>query len=274
VLLTYAYLQTFQHNDVAEVLISAVFVGVAYTSGILLRRQIDHTLRLAGQAARLEAEREERARRAVAGERARIARELHDIVSHHVSLMTLHTGGVRMLLGDDPGHERERALLTGVERAGREAIEELRLMLGMLRAPGGTGVEPHAAGLDRLDALVSQVEEAGPAVHARVEGEVRPLPPGLDLSAYRVIQEALTNALKHARATRIDITVTHSPAAVTVEVTDDGLGDGPGDGDGLGGDGGHGLIGMRERVAMHGGDLSAGPVPGGGYRVRARFPLG
>jgi signal transduction histidine kinase len=89
-----------------------------------------------------------------------------------------------------------------------------------------------------------------------------------------VIQEALTNALKHARATRIDITVTHSPAAVTVEVTDDGLGDGPGDGDGLGGDGGHGLIGMRERVAMHGGDLSAGPVPGGGYRVRARFPLG
>jgi signal transduction histidine kinase len=203
---------------------------------------------------------------------------LHDIVSHNVSLMTLHTGGVRMMLGDDPGHERERALLAGVERAGREAIEELRLMLGMLRTPDGTGAEPHAAGLDRLDALVAQVEEAGPAVRTRVQGEVRPLPPGLDLSAYRVIQEALTNALKHARATRIDITVAHSPAAVTVEVTDDGPGstsDGAlGDGAGLGDDGGHGLIGMRERVAMHGGELSAGPVPGGGYRVRARFPLG
>ncbi|MET8004814.1 sensor histidine kinase [Nonomuraea glycinis] len=278
VLLSYAYLQTFQHNDVAEVLISAVFVGVAYTSGILLRRQIDRTLRLARQAARLEAGREERARQAVAGERARIARELHDIVSHNVSLMTLHTGGVRMMLGDDPGHERERALLTGVERAGREAIEELRLMLGMLRAPGGTGAEPYPAGLDRLDALVAQVEEAGPAVRTRVEGEARPLPPGLDLSAYRVIQEALTNALKHARATRIDVTVTHSPAAVTVEITDDGppsgAKSGPGGGLGDGGEGGHGLIGMRERVAMHGGELSAGPVPGGGYRVRARFPLG
>ncbi len=271
VLLTYASLQTFQHNDVAEVLISAVFIGVTYASGILLRRQIDHTLRLARQAARLEAEREERARQAVAGERARIARELHDIVSHNVSLMTLQTGGVRMLLGDDPGHERERALLAGVERAGREAIEELRLMLGMLRASGGPGDEPHPAGLDRLDALVAQVEEAGPAVRTRVEGEARPLPPGLDLSAYRVIQEALTNALKHARAARIDITVTYAPAAVTVEVVDDGRGDAAGS---AGGDGGHGLIGMRERVAMHGGDLSAGPVPGGGYRVRARFPLG
>ncbi|GAA4532386.1 histidine kinase [Nonomuraea ferruginea] len=268
VLLAYGYLQTFQHNDVAEVLISAIFVGVAYASGILLRRQIDQTLRLARQATRLEVEREERARQAVAGERVRIARELHDIVSHNVSLMTLHTGGVRMMLRDDPDRERERTLLTGVERAGREAIEELRLMLGMLRSPGGTAAEPHATGLDRLDALVAQIHEAGPAVEVRVEGEARPVPPGLDLSAYRVIQEALTNALKHARATRIVVTVAYSAGAVTVEVTDDGTGDGQGGGSG------QGLIGMRERVAMHGGDLSAGPVRGGGYRVRARFPSG
>ncbi|MFD2357099.1 sensor histidine kinase [Nonomuraea ferruginea] len=177
VLLAYGYLQTFQHNDVAEVLISAIFVGVAYASGILLRRQIDQTLRLARQATRLEVEREERARQAVAGERVRIARELHDIVSHNVSLMTLHTGGVRMMLRDDPDRERERTLLTGVERAGREAIEELRLMLGMLRSPGGTAAEPHATGLDRLDALVAQIHEAGPAVEVRVEGEARPVPP-------------------------------------------------------------------------------------------------
>lgn len=268
VLLAYTYLQTYQHIDVAEVLISAIFVGVAYASGILLRRQIDETMRVTRQATRLEIEREERARQAVAGERARIARELHDIVAHNVSLMTLHTGGVRMMLGDNPDRERERALLTGVEQAGREAIEELRLMLGMLRSPGGTGAEPHAAGLDRLDALVAQVEEAGPAVRVRVEGETRPLPSGLDLSAYRVIQEALTNALKHAGAARIDVTVSYSAADVTVEVTDDGPGGGPGD------SGGHGLIGMRERVAMHGGDLFAGPVPGNGYRVRARFPTG
>jgi signal transduction histidine kinase len=268
VLLAYGYLQTFQHNDVAEVLISAIFVGVAYASGILLRRQIDQTLRLTRQTTRLEVEREERARQAVAGERVRIARELHDIVSHNVSLMTLHTGGVRMMLRDDPDRERERTLLTGVERAGREAIEELRLMLGMLRSPGGTAAEPHAPGLDRLDALVAQIEEAGPAVEVRVEGEARPVPPGLELSAYRVIQEALTNALKHARATRIVVTVAYSADAVTVEVTDDGTGDGPGGGSG------QGLIGMRERVAMHGGDLSAGPVRDGGYRVRARFPSG
>ncbi|MEV4835315.1 histidine kinase [Nonomuraea sp. NPDC049486] len=268
VLLAYGYLQTFQHNDVAEVLISAIFVGVAYASGILLRRQIDQTLRLTKQATRLEVEREERARQAVAGERVRIARELHDIVSHNVSLMTLHTGGVRMMLRDAPDRERERTLLTGVERAGREAIEELRLMLGMLRSPGGTAAEPHATGLDRLDALVAQIEEAGPAVEVRVEGEARPVPPGLELSAYRVIQEALTNALKHARATRIVVTVAYSADAVAVEVTDDGTGDGQGGGSG------QGLIGMRERVAMHGGDLSAGPVRGGGYRVRARFPSG
>ncbi|MDA0632155.1 histidine kinase [Nonomuraea sp. MCN248] len=268
VLLAYAYLQTFQHNDLAEVLISAIFVGVAYASGILLRRQIDQTLRVTRQATRLEVEREERARQALAGERARIARELHDIVSHNVSLMTLHTGGVRMMLRDDPDRERERALLTGVERAGREAIEELRLMLGMLRSPAAAGAEPHAAGLDRLDALAAQVEEAGPAVDLRVEGDPRPLPPGLDLSAYRVAQEALTNALKHARATRIAVTVAYAPSSVTVEVTDDGPGGGEGGGSG------HGLIGMRERVAMHGGDLSAGPLPGRGYRVRARFPTG
>ncbi|MDF5753067.1 response regulator [Spongiactinospora sp. TRM90649] len=124
-----------------------------------------------------------------------------------------------------------------------------------------------AAGLDGLDALIAQVKDTGVTVGAEVRGRPRPLPPGLDLSAYRVVQEALTNALKHARAGRIDVTVTHAPGALILEVIDDGLG-------GTAGTGGHGLIGMRERVALYGGELSAGPSPGGrGYRVHARFPL-
>jgi signal transduction histidine kinase len=265
VLTTYGYLQTFQHNDMAEVLISAIFMGVAYASGILLRRQIDQTMRLTAHTTRLELEREERARWAVTEERNRIARELHDVISHNVSLMTLHTGGVRMLLGDD--RARERDLLLGVERAGREAIEELRLMLGMLRGADGNGPESLQPSLDRLNDLVAQVGEAGLEVRLRIVGEPYPLPPGLDQSVYRVIQEALTNVLKHAHAARAEVVIGYDRAELSVEVTDDGTGHPPGGGHGTG----HGLIGMRERTAMYGGALVAGPLPGGGYRVSARF---
>ncbi|MGW5261207.1 sensor histidine kinase [Microbispora sp. NPDC004025] len=264
VLLAYAHLQTLQSNDAAEVLIGAIFVGVAYVSGILLRRQIDQTRRLAEQAARLEAEREERARWAVAQERSRIARELHDVVSHNVSLMTLHAGGVRRLLGDD--RARERDLLLAVEQAGREAVEELGLMLGMLRDDEGAPPSPEA-GLDRLDELISQVAEAGPEVRLRVAGEPRPLPAGLGLSVYRVVQEALTNVLKHAHATRVDVVLRYAPGELRVTVVNDGVRVHSA------GTGGHGLIGMRERTALHGGELSAGPTPSGGYRVLAVFPL-
>ncbi|WP_436758988.1 sensor histidine kinase [Streptosporangium sp. V21-05] len=277
VLAAYVFLQTFQRNDVAEVMIGAVFMGVAYGSGILLRRQIDRTSRLAERATRLEVEREARARRAVAEERTRIARELHDIVSHNVSVMTLYTGVVRMRLGDE--HARERDMLLGVEQAGREAVEELRLMLGMLRGTAGPGPDALQPDLDQLDELVTHVREAGLDVRLRIVGEPRPLPPGLGLSAYRVIQEALTNVLKHAHATGAGIVITYGRTGLDVEITDDGTGDGSeghGSGrhgsDGRGSDG-HGLIGMRERAAMHGGELSAGSVPGGGYRVVARFPL-
>ncbi|MBE3008857.1 sensor histidine kinase [Microbispora sp. NEAU-D428] len=267
VLVAYAHLQTLQGIDFAEVLIGAIFVGVAYGSGILLRRQTDQTRRLAAQAARLEAERELRARWAVAEERSRSARELHDIVSHNVSLMTLHVGGVRRLLGDD--RARERGLLLAVEQAGREAVEELGHMLGMLRAAGTDAPEAPRTGLDRLDELVSQVADAGPVVRLRVTGERRPLPPGLDLSAYRVIQESLTNVLKHAHATKVDVVVHYAVDELRVAVVNDGPGARPAPDGG----GGHGLIGMRERTAMHGGELTAGPTPSGGYEVRARFPL-
>ncbi|MER6173160.1 histidine kinase [Streptosporangium sp. NPDC001681] len=267
-------MQVFQSNDIAEVMITAVFMGVAYGSGILLRHQIDRTLRLAERAIRLEMEREERARLAVAEERTRIARELHDIVSHNVSVMTLHTGGVRMRLGED--HKLERDMLLGVERAGREAVEELQLMLGVLRGTGDPDPGASQPGLERLDELVTQVREAGVDVRLRITGEPRPLPPGLALSAYRVIQEALTNVLKHSPAAGADVVIAHSLTGLDVEITNDGTGGGRGS-DGQRPDGqrpgGHGLVGMRERTAMHGGELSTGPVPGGGYRVVARFPL-
>ncbi|WP_051752797.1 sensor histidine kinase [Streptosporangium amethystogenes] len=269
VLVAYAGLQTFQRNDIAEFMIGAVFMGVAYGSGILLRRQIDRTLRLAEHTIRLEVEREERARQAVTEERTRIARELHDIVSHNVSVMTLHTGGVRMRLGEE--HRRERDMLLGVEKAGREAVEELQLMLGVLRRTGDPDPGAAQPSLERLDELVTQVKETGVDVRLRITGEPRSLPPGLALSVYRVIQEALTNVLKHSPAASVDVVIAHGLTGLDVEITDDGAGGGrSSDGHRPGG---HGLIGMRERIAMHGGELSTGPVPGGGYRVVARFPL-
>ncbi|MFC3983013.1 sensor histidine kinase [Streptosporangium jomthongense] len=273
-LIAYGHLQTLRLVDIPEVLISAIFVGVAYTSGILLRRQMDRTARLAQHTTRLEMEREERARWAVAEERARIARELHDIVSHNVSLMTLHVGGVRRMLGDDRERERERTLLLGVEQAGREAVAELTLMLGMLRSLGDGDVPAPQPGLDRLDELIAQVREAGPRIEPRIIGTPTPLSSGLDLSAYRLIQEALTNVLKHARASNVDITIAYGPAELSILVINDGADPAVGDTARRPPEGGHGLIGMRERIEMHGGELSVGPIPGGHYRVFARFPLG
>ncbi|GIH94337.1 sensor histidine kinase [Planobispora siamensis] len=317
VLGAYVFLLTLNGGDVAETMISAIFVGVAYGSGILLRRQIDQTLRLTEHATRLEVEREERARRAVEGERARIARELHDVISHNVSVMTLHAGGVRMLLGTE--RERERDMLSGIEEAGREAIRELQLMLGVLRDSGDHGSEPFRPDLARLDELVHQVRGTGLDVSLRIAGEPRPLPPEVGLSAYRVIQEALTNVRKHAGGAGARVVVTYGRDELVAEVVNDGAeaggsvsvsgsagldpggepcgpdGQGPtgrgadgrdsaghdlggsglerGDPAGRGSGGGHGLIGMRERTATHGGELSAGPLPDGGYAVAARFPL-
>ncbi|GAA4063057.1 sensor histidine kinase [Nonomuraea soli] len=259
----YIFLQTLEITDVPEMLITAIFLGVAYGSGILLRRQTAQTTRLAALTARLEAEREERARRAVAEERARIARDLHDVISHNVSVMTLHAGGVRMMLGEEATRERE--LLQVVEQAGREAVGELALMLGMLReVEDSEGSRP---GLDRLGDLVAQMEESGVDVTLTIAGSRRAVPSDVDLAAYRVVQESLTNVLKHAGASRVELTVTYAPGQVTVELTDDGAGPAT-----AGHAGGFGQIGMRERVTLHGGTLTTGAAPGGGYRVLACFP--
>jgi signal transduction histidine kinase len=179
--------------------------------------------------------------------------------------MTVQASGVRRLLR--PEQEREREALLVVERTGREALAEMRRMVGVLRRPEEAPALAPQPSLEHLDRLVAQAREAGLEVDLRVEGEAVELPAGLDLTAYRLVQEGLTNAIKHAQAKRAEVVVHYSDGEVEVMVSDDGRGVGTGDGSG------HGLVGMRERVSVYGGDLDAGPNPGGGYRLRAKLPL-
>ena len=204
----------------------------------------------------------------MAQERARIARELHDVVAHHVSVMVVQAAGARRVIEKDPALARDA--LEAVEQAGRTALDEMRRMLEVLRADeAGVGPQPGLADLDRL---VAQVRETGLPVELTFEGMDRPLPAGMDLAAYRIVQEALTNAVKHAGKATARVTVRHESEALDIEVTDDGRGAAA---PLLAGavEGGHGLIGMRERVALYSGELETGPVFPGGYRVHARFPL-
>jgi signal transduction histidine kinase len=256
-------------NDPRGQLGQFVFINLLFTVvwvvGFTLGRKFAAADEAMERAARAEREREARARAAVAEERARIARELHDVVGHSVSVMTVQASGVRRLLR--PEQEREREALLIVERTGREALAEMRRMVGVLRRPEeGPALAPQPS-LEHVDRLVEQAREAGLPVDLRVEGEAMELPAGVDLTAYRLVQEGLTNALKHARATRAEVVVNYGDRQIEVMVLDDGTGVGNGDG------GGHGLVGIRERVSVYGGELDAGPRPGGGYRLRAKLPL-
>jgi signal transduction histidine kinase len=210
-------------------------------------------------------EREERARAAVGEERARIARELHDVVSHAISVVVLQARGGRKALVDRP--EEARGAFDEIERTSSQALAEMRRLLGMLRAEDEQIALAPQPSLAHLEALVANVREAGLPVELRVEGEPVELPPGVDLSAYRIVQEALTNALKHAGPAQARVLVRYDAGGVEVEVADDGTGSANGAG------GGHGLVGMQERVAVYGGELESGPRPGGGFAVRARLPL-
>ena len=215
------------------------------------------------RAERAERERESEAARARAEEQARIARELHDVIAHNVSVMVVQAAAGNDVFDSRP--DRAREALQTIEASGRKALGEMRRLLGIVRADGAEyAPQP---GLEQLDELVEQVRAAGLIVEVGIEGVPRPLPAGIDLSAYRVVQEALTNTLKHARATRARVLIRYADDALEVEVHDDGAGSGSGDGSG------HGLIGMRERVAAFGGSLDAGPASTGGFGVAARFPL-
>jgi signal transduction histidine kinase len=215
--------------------------------------------------AALEAERYERARAAVAEERARIAREMHDSVAHTVSVMVLQAGAAEQALAIAP--ERTRESLTTIQDAGREAIVELHRMLGVLRGPVGELALDPQPGVASLDALIDQVRRAGLPVELSVDGEPRRLPAGVDRSVYRIVQEGLTNTLKHAGAAHASVHLSYDGRAVELEVLDDGTGPSRGNG------GGFGLVGMRERAELYGGVLESGARPGGGYALRARLPF-
>ncbi len=217
------------------------------------------------RAALAEREREERARRAVADERARIARELHDVVGHSVSVMTVQASAVRRLL--EPDQDKVRKALVVVEQTGREALAEMRRMVGVLRHPEEAPALAPQPSLEQIEKLVQHTREAGLPVELRIEGEPVQLPSGVDLTAYRLVQEGLTNAVKHARAQQAEVLVRYEAGHIELTVSDDGCGEG----DGVGG--GHGLVGMLERVTVYGGKLEAGPGPEGGFRLRATLPV-
>jgi signal transduction histidine kinase len=240
--------------------------AIAWLVGRDMRRRRGRVTDLESRAAQLEREREEKAQLAVSEERARIARELHDIVAHGVSVIVAQARAGPHLT-DDP--ERANGVFRAIESSGREALVELRRLLGILRSDDqqlAIGPQP---GLTSLTSLVEQVRASGLPVDLRVEGEPVHLPAGVDLSAYRIVQEALTNVVKHAHATSAEVEVRYRPDALELAIVDDGRGAAVST-NGTG----HGLIGMRERVALYGGKLDAGRRDGGGYSVRARLPLG
>jgi signal transduction histidine kinase len=240
--------------------------AIAWLVGHVLRSNAVRNAELRERAERLEREREANARAAVAEERTRIAREMHDVVAHSLSVMVVQAEAAEEMLSHDP--ERARRPLGAVQETGRTALTELRRMLGVLREmESGPDLAPQP-GLAGLDALAAHVRDAGLPVTVRVEGEPRPLSTTADLQAYRIVQEALTNTLKHAGPARAEVVVRYQPTEVVLEVIDDGRGYDPNT-DG----GGHGLVGMRERVAVCGGEMTAGRRPEGGFRVTARLPL-
>jgi signal transduction histidine kinase len=253
------------HSASGLVFIPLVF-GIAWLGGFALRERAAQAEAAEERATRAEREREAAARVAVAEERARIARELHDIVAHAVSVMVLQVGAVRHKLPEVLAEDAEA--LRGVEQTGRTALAEMRRLLGAMRRDGDDlELAPHP-GLDSLDSLVEEVGRAGLPVRLHVEGQPVQLPQAIDLSAYRIVQEGLTNALKHARASQADVTLGYEPDHLEIEVRDNGAGGATSDGLG------HGLVGIGERVKIYGGEMTTGTATGGGFVLSTRLPLG
>ncbi|HEX4734781.1 MAG TPA: histidine kinase [Thermoleophilaceae bacterium] len=248
----------------------AVFIAVAFAgpfvAGVVIRRRHETESELHGRAAQLERERDAKAREAVTQERVRIARELHDVVAHAISVMVLQARGGRRKLPD--GADETRTALDAIESAGEQALAEMRRLLGMLRFDDEEIALAPQPSLSRIDELVASLGAASMPVEVRIEGKPVELPPGVDVSAFRIVQEALTNALKHAGPARARVTVRYTPDDLELEIVDDGRGNGHGGGTG------QGLVGIRERVAVYGGDVESGRRPEGGYALRARLPLG
>jgi signal transduction histidine kinase len=245
---------------------TALILTLAWFFGSALGTRTEQARELRERVEAAELERLLATERATVEERARIARELHDVVAHSVSVMVVQVSGVRRLLQGD--QTREREALLSVEQTGRQALTEMRRMLGVMRiredAPASLAPQPS---LQHLDRLIAQIEEAGLPVTLRVEGDRRELSPGVDLSAYRIVQEGLTNALKHAKGANAEVVVRYVDSCVELEIADDGPGSGETDGQG------HGLVGMRERAALYGGTLETAARDGGGFVLRAQLPV-
>ncbi|HEX6148530.1 sensor histidine kinase [Nocardioides sp.] len=257
-----------QEPDLGDWIFFMVFLGAPFVAGLAFRRRRLRDLELAERALAAEQESVALAEAAVEAERLRIARELHDVVAHAISLIVVQSRGGRRSL--EPRDDSARRAFDTIEHAGEQALVEMRRMLQVLRTEEAVGAETLAPRptLGRLDDLVADVARAGLLVDVVVEGTPVELPPGVDLSAYRIVQEGLTNVMKHAGRARAQVLLRYRPEDLEIEVSDDG------DGGGTRGGSGHGLAGVRERVSVHGGTLHAGPRPGGGFEIRASLPTG
>ena len=252
-------------HSTADLVFIPLEFGISWLAGFAVRERAEKAEAAEERAVRAERERETAARIAVAEERARIARELHDVVAHAVSVMVLQVGAVRHKLPDALAEDRDA--LSGVERAGRTALTEMRRLLAAMRSDGDEPELTPQPGLDGLESLAEGISHAGLPVRLHRDGDPRPLPRAIDLSAYRIVQEGLTNALKHARASNADVTVSYRQDELQLEIRDNGVGGATSDRPS------HGLAGIRERVKIYGGEMSAGTADSGGFVLSARLPL-
>ena len=246
-----------------------LLLGAPWAAGRVVRLSRQRQSLLEDRTRLLEVQRDERARAAVAEERQRIARELHDVVAHAISVVILQARGGRRSLAADPAEAHDA--FDTIERTSTQALGEMRRLLGLLRSDDDVPFVPQPS-LDRVQALADELRGSGLPVEVSIEGEPVALPPGVDVSAYRIVQEALTNALKHAGPTQARVHIAYEADAVLVEVVDDGAEEAPVAPVAPGS--GNGLVGIRERVALVGGDVRAGPRDAGGYAVSARLPYG
>jgi signal transduction histidine kinase len=240
--------------------------AAAYLFGSTMRNRRLYSEQLETRASALERERNEETRRALAEERLRIAQELHDVVAHSMGVIAVQAGVGAHVIDTEPGEAKKA--LEAISQTSRSALVEIRRMLGVLREDQGASYVP-APGLADLHRLVRDVASAGLHAEVRVEGTTTDLPPGVDFTAYRIVQEALTNVLKHAGRATATVMIGYEDAALRLEILDDGRGV-----NGQAAPGGHGLVGMRERVGVYGGSFEAGPRTGGGFRVAVRLPYG
>jgi signal transduction histidine kinase len=255
--------------QISVILLDVFLFAAAWWIGEVFRTRNQRELELQERTRQLEKERDENARRAVMDERVRIARELHDVVAHHVSVMGIQAGAARRILKQQP--EKANDVLSQIEASSRQAVAELQRLLGFLREQNQVDDISPQPSLKQLDVLFNQMRLTGLSISVKIEGEEKPLPPGVDLSAYRIVQEALTNTLKHAGPVSANVTIRYLGDAVELEIKDNGpkvpISEATQESKG------RGLIGMRERVSLHGGEFQAGSLPEGGFIVKAKLPL-